>query len=411
MTRGQAAEAVTLLQSVVKEDPQSAQSHHFLGLALAQTNDLTQAKRELIEAVKLAPNSSEARNALAALYLAQGNVDLAIEEATTAVRQNGRNLKGAIILGDAYYRKGNIARAKQTFDAIVKAVPKEAYSRYRLGLIAKSENRLDAAISEFESSLVSNPSFIEPLNQIASVMQAQGRAEEARARVQRQIDASPKNPLLHNLKGTLWMAARDLINAEAEFKMAIELNSEVTAPYLNLAELYFRTNQIDEAIKEYEAALAKNPKLLSAYALLGMIHEQRKEYDKAKSRYQEALKLNAKFAPAANNLAWILSENGGNVDEALGYAQMAKEQQPDDPHIADTLGWLYYKKNVYLRSVTLLKEAAEKLPDNPVVLYHYGMAQYRNGDKTSAKKTLETSLKLNTNYTGAADARAVLKQL
>jgi tetratricopeptide (TPR) repeat protein len=148
-----------------------------------------------------------------------------------------------------------------------------------------------------------------------------------------------------------------------------------------------------------------------ALVLLGTIYEQRKEYEKARARYEEALKIDPKFAPAANNLAVILSEQGGNIDVALNYAQVAREQRPEDPNIADTLGWIYYKKNAYLLAANLLKEAAEKLPDNPMVQYHYGLAQQKNGDVAGAKKSLKASLKLSADFPGADEARKVLKEL
>src|SRR5439155_22915746 len=99
-----------------------------------------------------------------------------------------------------------------------------------------------------------------------------------------------------------------------------------------------------------------------AQGLPGTTNEKQKEYVKTKARFEDALKRGPKSATAANTLAWILSEQRGNIDVALNYAQAAREQQPEEPNIADTLGWIYYKKNAYLRAATLLKEAAEKLP-------------------------------------------------
>lgn len=80
--------------------------------------------------------------------------------------------------------------------------------------------------------------------------------------------------------------------------------------------------------------------------MLGIIHDGLKEHEQAQAQahYEAVLKLNPRFAPAANNLAWILVEHGGNLDVALSHAQMAREQQPNDSYIADTLGWIYYKK-------------------------------------------------------------------
>jgi tetratricopeptide (TPR) repeat protein len=95
----------------------------------------------------------------------------------------------------------------------------------------------------------------------------------------------------------------------------------------------------------------------------------------------------------------------------LGYAQTAREVMPDDPNIADTLGWIYYQKKNYPQAANLLKEAAEKMSDNPMVLYHYGMAQYKNGNKSEAKGALEKSLALGANHPGATEAKATLAAL
>jgi tetratricopeptide (TPR) repeat protein len=172
-----------------------------------------------------------------------------------------------------------------------------------------------------------------------------------------------------------------------------------------------QTKRLDEAIREYETALSKNPKLAPAHMMIGMIHESRQQYDQAQSRYQEAVRINPRFAPAANNLAWLMVERGGNVDVALGYAQTAREVTPNDPNVADTLGWIYYQKKVYLKAVSLLKEAADQLHENPMILYHYGMAQYKNENKPEARKALEKSLQLNANHPGAAEAKSTLAEL
>ena len=145
--------------------------------------------------------------------------------------------------------------------------------------------------------------------------------------------------------------------------------------------------------------------------MLGVIHANSKNYDKAKSRYEQILKLNSRFAPAANNLAWILVEQGGNIDVALSYAQTAREQKPDDPYVADTLGWIYYKKNANVLAASLLKEAVEKLPNEPVVHFHLGMALQKNGDMAGAKNSLLTALKLSQTFNGSEQARKVLTEL
>jgi tetratricopeptide (TPR) repeat protein len=411
LARGNVDEAISLLQGVVKDEPKFALAHHFLGIAFLQKRQTAQARGAFAEAVKLNPNLTESRTALAQIYLLEGSADLAIEQAQAAIQLNPRNVQAAIIAGDSYLLKGDIAKSKQVFEAISQALAKEAIGPYRLGLVARAEKNDAKALAYFEEALRRTPTAIEPITQIATVKIAQGKSNDARERVNKQIEASPNNPMLYNLLGQLWMQAKDTGQAEIAFKKAIELDSSLLSAYLNLGQLYHQADKRDQAVKEYEAVLAKDPKGLQAHMLLGIIHESQKEYEKAQGHYQESLKINPRFAPAANNLAWILAERGGNLDSALSYAQTAREQKPDDPHIADTLGWIYYKKNAYPLAVSLLKEAVEKLPNDSVVQFHYGMAQYKNGDATGAKKTLQASLKLSQNYSGSEEAKKTLAGL
>ena len=85
------------------------------------------------------------------------------------------------------------------------------------------------------------------------------------------------------------------------------MNDQLQVSYMNLAELYRQTNRVNEAVKEYERLLAKNPKVASAHMILGMIAEQRNEVEKAQSHYRKTLEITSSFAPAANNLAWLMA--------------------------------------------------------------------------------------------------------
>ncbi len=84
---------------------------------------------------------------------------------------------------------------------------------------------------------------------------------------------------------------------------------------------------------------------------------------------------------------------------------MAKEAVPDNPYMSDTLGWVYYRKNIYSRAIVYLKEAAEKLPNQATVHYHLGMAYYKNGQVEQAKKELSRALQIDPNFPGAAEAK------
>lgn len=411
LAKREVEEAAAELQGVIKDEPQSAPAHYYYGIALLQKQQVTQARGEISEAVKLAPGMVDGHIALAGIHLAEGVLDLAVEEAETALRLNPRKLQAAVTLGEAYVRKGEKQKGKKIFEEIAKGLPSEAIGPYWLGVIARLEKNDTQAVAYFEEALKRKPSAIEPLDQLAALKVAQGKIADARDRVIKQLAATPANALIYNLLGQLWVGSKDHAQAEAAFKKAIEQDATLLPAYVNLGALYQGSGRLDEAVKEYEAVVAKHPSHVQAMMLLGTIYEGKKEYDKAIARYKEVLNLNPKFAPAANNLAWIMAEQGTDLDVALSHAQTARQAMPNDPGIADTLGWIYYKKNAFLMAVEFLREASDKLQNNPLVQYHYGMALYKKGDVQQAKKVLESSLKLSPKYPGSDEARKTIAEI
>jgi tetratricopeptide (TPR) repeat protein len=110
---------------------------------------------------------------------------------------------------------------------------------------------------------------------------------------------------------------------------------------------------------------------------------------------------------AANNLAFIYAEEGSNLDMALQLAQSAKQALPDDGSVDDTLGWVYYKRNLPSLAVGPLQESVKKLPDNAEARYHLGMVYLMLDDKPKARETLERALKLDPKVGGDAARQAL----
>jgi Flp pilus assembly protein TadD len=169
--------------------------------------------------------------------------------------------------------------------------------------------------------------------------------------------------------------------------------------------------KIQDAMVHYAEALRIQPNYAQAHSNLGTLFIKQEKYQEAIDQYKEALRINPKIAPAANNLAYLYSERGENLDEALTLAKSAKEQFPDDPNFSDTLGWIYYKKNIFTQAIAYLKEANEKIAGNPTVRYHLGMAYFKNGNEEDAKRELKEALELDQKFPGAEEAKEVLKGL
>ena len=114
--------------------------------------------------------------------------------------------------------------------------------------------------------------------------------------------------------------------------------------------------------------------------MVGLIYQMQKRNDEARQAFERAVALDPKAPIAANNLAWIYAESGGNLDVALQHAQAAYAASPNSATTADTLGWIYLKKELYPFAIKTLGRAVELDPSNPTLHYHLGLAYARSGD-------------------------------
>src|SRR5262249_11609865 len=131
----------------------------------------------------------------------------------------------------------------------------------------------------------------------------------------------------------------------------------------------------------------------------------------ARDAYEQVLKVNANFALALNNLAVIYSEQLGQPDKAFDLAKKAREASPNEPHTADTFGWISFKRGDYAGALRVLQESATKLPDSAEISYHLGMASYMVGDEASARVALEKAVAASADFSGKEEARKRLALL
>ena len=112
----------------------------------------------------------------------------------------------------------------------------------------------------------------------------------------------------------------------------------------------------------------------------------------ALTAYRDAMKIDPNNPVVLNNLAYLMTTTGGNLDEALSLATRAKQQLPNFTEVSDTIGWIYIKKNQSDSAIEIFKDLTTKVADNSTFHYHYGMALYQKGDKVSALRELNRAI-------------------
>ena len=397
---------------MVQLEPRLAAGHYNLALAQLQAGSAQQAKAELTAALAASPQFVDARLMLATLNIQSGSVQAAIEDLDNLTRSMPRLREAYRLLGTAYVRHGEPRKATEVYRKFAELAPNDPQGAFLVGIGLRAEGKPADARKQFESALAQAPGFVDPLAQLVQMKLADKDAVGAAALVKKQLAAVNNNSgPLHQVLGEVYFAQGKREEAEQAFLKAIELEPRLSASYTSLATIYAAQNKLDAAITKLDEAHRLAPKNLAPLMMLGQLQQQRGDLAKAQEAYTTALAINPRFAPAANNLAWLISETDGDKEKALQLAQTAKEAAPDDPRISDTLAWILYKRGVYQRALVLLEDSAAKLPEEPTIQYHLGMTYAKIGNKDAARKALVAATSTKREFRQLADAKRALTEL
>ena len=89
----------------------------------------------------------------------------------------------------------------------------------------------------------------------------------------------------------------------------------------------------------------------------------------------------------------------------------AREAAPEDASVADTLGWVYYRKGLFDSALPLIADAAGKAKNNAAIRYHHGMVLAKKGMNREAATELKAALSLDPKFQGADEAKKTLESL
>jgi len=411
MMQKRPADAVTTLESFLKNEEDNVVLHFQLGRALAASGNAARAESEWREALRLAPNYVAAQEALSAAAAAKGDWEQARKGADAVILNNPNIPIGYLLRASARAGRGDYAGAEADAKKAMELAPQSAVPYLQLGAFRASTRRYAEAEKLFERALELDPRSTAALQALVSIYGDQKQPAKGVARASAQVAKAPEVSGHYLILGLAHLANKDSEQAEQALAKATDLEKQNVQAWVALAQVQTTRGSVDKAAASYQRAIEADPTQPIVYLMLGTLEESRNNWQRAQELYQKTLQVQPDYALAANNLAFLMLEHGGNVDAALSYAQVARRGLPDLPNTADTLAWAYYHKGAYSLAIDLLQEAVKKSPQNATYHYHLGMAYWKNNDKARAKQFLARALELKPANDKADEIRQTLAQL
>jgi tetratricopeptide (TPR) repeat protein len=388
-------EAIENLQAALELEPNSPQAHFVLGTALSAKGEGTGARTELARALEIDPGMLEARRVLARVHASLGEHEYAIEEAQRYLAAKPDSTQTRILLAQSMVILRRMDAAISELNAIPEA-ERNADVLYALGRVHLGMGNDRAARQYLITANELMPTHHDILRNLVRLDRKEGRFAESVARVEAAMEAEPENAKLRTLSGLVALMGDRPDDAEAAFQKAIELDPTDAAGYEQLARLYAKTDRLNEAVTTYEAAIKARPEDPNLHYFLGTLYSFGGAQDKAIERYEDAIKYGPDLAYPKNDLAYIYAEAGENLERALELAQDAKAALPDAATVADTLGWVLYKRGIPGAAISYLKEAVAnsdgEIAVSGISLHHLAQAYEADGDPDKARETLRRAI-------------------
>ncbi len=162
--------------------------------------------------------------------------------------------------------------------------------------------------------------------------------------------------------------------------------------YLRLAEALLRGGDAARGIEALEAARRLLPSDVGLLLDLALLYDNAKNQPRAIAAYRDFLKLAPDHVTGLNNLAFLLADTGGDLDEALRDALRARELQPQADEVADTLGWVYFKRKAYPEALGIFAKLVQKSPENMIHRDRLRQVLDQTGGTSTAVTELKTAL-------------------
>jgi tetratricopeptide (TPR) repeat protein len=333
---GRPGEAIPVLERVIAADPSNTEALIAVSQIYLQNGHLEDGIRCLEERRQLGPLPRELEILRGRFYYEAGDYGKAFDVFSLLLDTEESNPELARILGEISLRGGDPERSRKYFDLAINMDPSD-YRSYIGKFFAASPNFNESGVTidmprEERSGLLANAA---PL--------VQGYDFEG-----------------HYLLGVSYLSLDSLERARHYLSRADEIKSDDRGALLNLASVYEKTEEYEEA----ERCLAR-------------LYE-----------------LDRDDPVVCNFYGYLLAEMRKELDLAEKLILKALEGDPENGYYLDSLGWVYYQKGDYVKAIVELEKAVRRVSDDPIILEHLGDAYRAMRRLEEARAAYEKSSRL-----------------
>ena len=384
---------ISHLKSIQHQHPAQGEIMFVLANMHQKQGDIPAALQQLDRLIKLEPEHYPSY-LLKSKLLALEAPEKAIAFLESALQEHFSDNKTLNVLyARLLIRLKEYPKAEQAFLRLTQLFPNESSFHLSLGLLYLERKHYPGAIDAFSTLIKHNHRLDEAHFYLGRVHFTQKRYNQA----------------LHHL--FLVMKGREFLPAQSLITKVLEMQGKTPQARMHLAhmrsknpsysaslfiieaDMLRRYQQPEAAFDVLSKAIDLKPDQVDLRYTRALLAEKLNRLDVVESDLRWIIEQNPKNSAALNALGYTLADRTDRTKEALELIKRARDIDPDDPAIIDSLGWVYYRLGDFPKAVALLKEAYEAYPDHEVAA-HLGEVLWMMGRQDEAKVVWSEGLEM-----------------
>jgi len=369
------------------------------------------AESDLIKALEVKPDFTEAAFSLGDFYKARNQSEKAIKVFKNFQKENGSNAKIAEMLSTYYLDENKFEQAYEQLEIlethseysinaklkmsliliqrhdyriaakklneILLEVPDSDKVRFYLGAVHEELKEPELAIKNYSAVGFASPLFSESIVHAAFLLNRTNKSEEALKLLEGALDKAPD-------QFNIYAMYASILDEKAEYKKALAI---------------------------LEKGIVKFPENAQMRFYYGTVQDRIGNKDKVIPEMKKVVELDPKHVQGLNYLAFTLAEQDSNLEEAEGYARRAFSLDPKDGYIMDTLGWVLFKRSQFNEAIRYLEGALKLQPNVSVIAEHLGDAYAKLAMVDKALKMYYRAVELESDKQKAQTIRSKLTSI
>jgi tetratricopeptide (TPR) repeat protein len=321
--------AAVLAGDLAKEAPANARIQMLVGQAFAAKGDLTSAAASFQQAAKADAGLITARLALSQMALLRKNYQAVLGNAGAALAIDPGNPNARLFRVIGLTETGAYAQAKTEADQLARDIGNKAPVEKQLGIIALRQKNYPEAERQFQKAYREgdpNPSALAGL--IGSYI-GERQPDKALQLAETELRQSPQS----SGNAALLIATAQAVGkpdvALSELQKLAATNPNSAQVQIQIGNLQRTPGNLSAALGAFQRALQLAPQRADIIATIASIQEALGQKSEAITNYRRALSQTHGDPLILNNLAFLLTETHGDLNEALSLATDASRKSPE----------------------------------------------------------------------------------